>query len=126
MTIKNWPENTKEIIDQMRANNYTWRDIGNHFGVSMSTIRHKANQLGYNFRARNYFTPEEDAEIRRVYLAFEDLHHVSAKMNRKRGDLVQRIRKVHPDILNTIRTIASMAAINRYGKETLQAIDADL
>lgn len=124
MTIK-WPENTKEIIDQMRANNYIWRDIGNHFSVAKSTIRHKAYQFGYNFRAQNFFTPEEDIEIRRAYLAFEDFHHVAAKMNRKRGDLVQRIRRVHPDIINTIRTAASMVAVNRYGKETLQAIDTD-
>lgn len=124
MTIINWPADTKEIIEKMRANNYSWNDIALHFGCNVLTIRNKAIKLNAHVaREQKRFTPEEDAELRRAYIDLEDLKVTAAKMGRSYGVIRQRLYHYHHDLMFTTRTSESQRAVNRYGKEVLSAFD---
>ena len=125
-----WPDDTKEIIETMRANGYTWQEIGLYFGCNQNTANQKYRELLAGSpvnkeKSHRFFTEEEDAEIRRAYLAHENLYVVAAKMGRRRGDLIQRINHKHRDLLNTVRTTSGSMALNKYGRDTLLAFDPD-
>jgi hypothetical protein len=130
MTI-HWPEDTRETIERLRSGHYTWREIADHFGCNVNTIveKYRTLVLGVPEKAKGEkrrFTPEEDAEIRRAYQNFEDLTVTAAKMGRRRGDIYQRILRVHPDLLNKIRKTTTQVLINQYGIDTVKNFDANL
>jgi hypothetical protein len=130
MTIQ-WPADTREVIEKMRAFRYTWKEISLHFGCNQNTVMTKYREICLGVpertdRVLRYFTPEEDAELRRAYLAFEDLTMVAAKMGRRRGDVMQRILRKHSDLLNTVRTTSLSLAVDRYGIDVLQKFDPNL
>lgn len=111
-----WPDDTAERIASLRSVGAVWEDIALSFGVSLSTIRDKAINLGLlTPKAGRRFDAGEDAIIRADYLANADLKETANKLGRTYGDVRQRIFHHHKDLLNSGRTGRGTKALKRYG-----------
>ena len=116
----------RDKVIAMRSEGKTWREIGENLGCLGQTIRVKAvTEFGFTLRKNKKFTPEEDIEIRRAYLAMEDMDETAARLGRTKGDIYQRLLRKHKEVINTVRSAVGSKAIKRYGKEVLLSLDPD-